>query len=116
MQERAAPRAIVRPRRVWIGVVAAMLAAALPMLAVSDFTVDDAWVPVRYARSLAAGEGYRASAGATPSDGVTPLGFAHLLVPFAKLGAAPAHGAARVLGVLAWLAAVGALGGVIARL
>jgi hypothetical protein len=109
-------RATSRSGGGWAPALVAVLAAALPMLAVSDFTVDDAWVPVRYARSLAAGEGYRASAGAPVTDGVTPLGFAHLLVPFAKLGAQQAHGAARVLGVVAWLGAAGALGATIARL
>jgi len=105
-----------RELRVWRAAVVAVLLAALPMLPLSDFTVDDAWVPVRYARSLAMGQGYRPSAGAQVTDGVTPLGFAHALVPFAKLGAMQAHAAARIGGALLWLVAAAALGACIARL
>lgn len=95
--------------------VGAAIAAAIPVLVLSGFTVDDALVPARYAASLAAGDGYRPSAHAPPSDGVTPLGFAHLLAPFASGGVLAAHHAARVLGAAAWIAAAAALGAAIAR-
>lgn len=116
MPKGVASRVPQRGSRGLLAAVAALLAAALPMVLLSDFTVDDAWIPVRYARSLAMGMGYRASAGAPVSDGVTPLGFAHLLVPFAKLGTFQAHAAARLGGALVWLVAAAALGACIARL
>ena len=43
------------------------------------FVVDDALITARYAHNLATGLGYRLSPGAAVSDGVTPLGLAHLL-------------------------------------
>lgn len=98
------------------GAALAVIAAAIPILVLRGFTVDDALIPARYAVSLARGDGYRASVGAAPSDGVTPLGFAHLLVPFAGGGVAAAYDAARAIGVAAWLAGAAALGRAIARI
>ena len=100
--------------RALIGASVAVVAAAIPVVVLSGFTVDDALVPARYAVSLAQGDGYRASVGAPPSDGVTPLGFAHLLVPFAGGGVLAAYDAARAIGVVAWLAGAAALGQAIA--
>lgn len=116
MGEPAVSTATARSKAPRLAVAVALAATVVPMLPVTDFTVDDAWVPVRYARSLALGAGYRPSAGAPVSDGVTPLGFAHLLWPIAATSAAAAHVAARIAGVLAVLAAMGALGATIARL
>ncbi len=50
---------------------------------VFGFTVDDALITARYAANLNAGEGYRFNSGGPASDGVTPLGYAHVLAPFA---------------------------------
>jgi hypothetical protein len=86
------------------------------MALLADFTVDDALIPARYALSLARGEGYRPSPGSPPSDGVTPLGFAHLLTPFATGGVQAAHRAARMLGALSGAVTGGALALAIAML
>jgi len=51
----------------------------------AGFTVDDALISVGYARSLAAGHGYRLCASCSVSDGVTPLPWAFLLAPFGHL-------------------------------
>jgi hypothetical protein len=47
------------------------------------FTVDDALIPVRYARHIAAGEGWRFNLGGPASDGVTPLPWPVILAPIA---------------------------------
>ncbi len=74
------------------------------------FTVDDAFIPARYAHHLARGVGYTFNAGQASSDGVTPLGYAHLLSPFAAEGALAAFVAARWIGAVLWLAAASLLG------
>jgi hypothetical protein len=66
------------------------------------FMVDDALISARYAAHLAAGEGYRFNAGGPITDGVTPLGWAHLLAPFAGDGVLAAYRAAKVIGVASW--------------
>jgi hypothetical protein len=92
------------------------IAAAVPALVYFwGFTVDDALIPARYATHLARGLGYRFNADGPSTDGVTPLGWPYLLVPFAKSGPLGALQAARVLGAVAWLGASGALGASIAR-
>ncbi len=78
------------------------LAALGPAIALRGFTVDDALITARYASNIAAGEGYRLSAGGPVTDGVTPLGFAYLLAPFAGGGPLAALSAAKWLGALAW--------------
>lgn len=95
--------------------LAAVAAAALPLAYLRGFTADDALIPARYAAHLASGLGYRFNAHGPVSDGVTPLGFAHLLAPFARSGPLAAFAAARLLGVVAWLSAAAALGVAIAR-
>lgn len=77
--------------------------------------MDDALIIARYAENLASGEGYRFNPGGEISDGVTPLGFAYLLAPFAKGGALSAWQAARALGALLWLSASAGLGIAIGR-
>ena len=88
----------------------ALLASAVPVVALWGFTVDDALIPARYAHNLARGLGYTFNAGRASSDGVTPLGFAQLLTPFARGGVFDAFSAARWIGVAAWLAAAALLG------
>jgi hypothetical protein len=86
------------------------LGALASVLFLAGFSVDDAWIPVRYARHVFAGEGYRFNVGGPSTDGVTPLPYAWLLVPLA--GGTP-EGVllrARVLGGLAWIVAAFFLG------
>lgn len=87
-----------------------MLVAGVPVASLWGFTVDDAFIPARYAHHLARGLGYTFNAGQASSDGVTPLGYAYLLSPFAREGSFGAFAAARWLGVVAWLAAASLLG------
>jgi hypothetical protein len=101
--------------RAWVGLVAGLLAAAVPAWFLRGFTVDDALIPARYAAHLAAGLGYRFNPHGPCTDGVTPLGWAHLLAPFAKAGPLSALAAARFLGVAAFLASSAALGLAVAR-
>ncbi|MGC4069308.1 MAG: hypothetical protein QM784_32590 [Polyangiaceae bacterium] len=74
------------------------------------FTVDDALITARMAHHLRAGVGYRFNPEGPLVDAVTPLGFAHVLAPFAKLGPWNAWQAARWLGALSWGAAATWLG------
>lgn len=88
------------------------------MLALRGFMVDDALVSARYAATLAAGGGYALNAGDAPTDGVTPLGWALLLAPFAR-GHNPvlaAFFAAKWLGALACLFGAAAFGAATASL
>ncbi|XXT24583.1 hypothetical protein WME94_23915 [Sorangium sp. So ce429] len=85
------------------------LSALLPALALSGFTVDDALITARYAHHLARGLGYRFNAAGPVTDGVTPLGWAFVLAPFASGGPLAALATAKALGVLAWTLAAGAL-------
>lgn len=91
------------------------IAALVPALALRGFTVDDALITARYAAHVAAGEGYRLSAGGPVTDGVTPLGFVYLLAPFAGSGTLAAFAAARVIGVAAWTLSAAVLGLAVAR-
>jgi hypothetical protein len=84
--------------------------AAPLLLYLWGFTVDDALIPARYAANLARGWGYRFNSHGPITDGVTPLGWAYLLAPFAHGGALAALRAARLMGAAAWLLASGALG------
>lgn len=86
------------------------LSASVSVIALWGFTVDDAWITARVAHHLAAGLGYRFNPGGAVVDAVTPLGFAHLLSPFAARGPHAALAAARLLGGLAWLGAAAWLG------
>ncbi len=108
---RANPRA-----RVALGAAAGAVAAAAPCAITWGFTVDDALIPARYAHHLATGLGYRFNPHGPVTDGVTPLGFAHFLSPFARGGALEALAAARWLGLIAWLVGAAALGWRIARI
>jgi hypothetical protein len=94
-------------------------AATLPMMiALRGFMVDDGLISARYAANLAAGAGYVFNAGATPTDGVTPLGWAHLLAPFAR-GERPvlmAFAVAKWIGAVAWMVGGAAIGWAIASM
>jgi hypothetical protein len=85
--------------------------AAIPLFVyLLGFTVDDALIPARYATNLARGLGYRFNPQGPSTDGVTPLGWAYLLAPFASRGPLAALRAARIMGGAAWLVAAGAVG------
>ena len=87
-----------------LGTAAVGVLAALPLvLYLWHFMVDDALISARYAANLAAGHGYRFNVGGPVTDGVTPLGWAHLLAPFAGGGVWAAFTAAKWIGVCAWL-------------
>jgi hypothetical protein len=84
---------------------------ALPLvLWLWDFMVDDALISARYAANIAAGHGYRFNARGPISDGVTPLGWAYLLAPFAGGGVLDAWRAAKWIGLVSWLVGAGAIG------
>jgi hypothetical protein len=90
-------------------VIAGVLIAAVPMLALAGFTVDDALIVARYAHNLASGAGYRFNPRGLVTDGVTPLGFAHLLAPFARDSVRQAFVAAQAIGAVAWLSSAAVL-------
>ncbi|MCC6216869.1 MAG: hypothetical protein IT376_18570 [Polyangiaceae bacterium] len=94
------------------GAVAAGLALALGW----GFTVDDAWISARVAWNLAEGRGYAFNPGGPRVDAVTPLGWAHVLAPFAARGPAAAVVAARWGGATATVLATAWLGREVARL
>jgi hypothetical protein len=100
-------------RLTWL--IAGLLAAALPALWMWGFTVDDALIPVRYARHLAAGAGWRFDEGGPSTDGVTPLPWPAMLAPLAGADALVVLARAKAVGLLAWCAAGGALGDAIGR-
>lgn len=60
------------------------LASCCNILLLWGFTVDDAWISARVAQHLHHGLGYRFNAQGAVVDAVTPLGWAHLLAPFAE--------------------------------
>lgn len=98
------------PRGQVIAVLVAAGAALAPMLLIWGFTVDDALISARVAWRIANGYGYRYNCSGPPVDAVTPLGWALLLVPWARTGPLAAWSAARWLGGACWLAAAGWLG------
>ncbi|MFO0591804.1 MAG: hypothetical protein U0441_29925 [Polyangiaceae bacterium] len=86
------------------------IAALVPALLFRGFMVDDALITARYAANLAAGHGYRLNANGPVTDGVTPLGFAYVLAPFAKGGALAAFAAAKWIGIGAWTIGAAVIG------
>lgn len=99
-------------------VPAAALAAAIALslgLLCWGFTVDDALITCRYAHHLATGRGYVMNPGGPSTDGVTPLGYAHLLSLFAATGALTALTAAKVLGLTVHTLGTAALAYAIAK-
>lgn len=87
------------------------VAAALPgALLFRGFTVDDALISARVASHLASGAGYRFNPSGPVVDAVTPLGYAHLLALFGEASPLGMLERARLLGLLAFLAAAAVLG------
>lgn len=103
-------------RRRWVAPLAFTVAALGVCLAIFEFTVDDAWITARYAHHLATGAGYVFNRGGPTTDGVTPLGHAHLLALFGADGTLAATRAAKWLGLIAHLVSVGVMGRVVERL
>jgi hypothetical protein len=88
-----------------------VLCAVVPALAMWGFTVDDALIPVRYARHLVSGAGYRFNAAGASTDGVTPLPWVFVVAAVAAKGDALATLARlKVLGIMLWGIAGGVLG------
>lgn len=103
------------PTNAWAG---ALLGAALAVPALAwfwGFTVDDALISARIAHHVATGVGYRFNVGGPAVDAVTPLGYAVLLAPFARVSPEAALGAAKLLGAAGWLAAAALLGARVTR-
>lgn len=99
---------------VWLGAVGAAC-ALVSAIAMWGFTVDDALIAVRYAHDVAIGAGYRFHPASPPTDGVTPLPWTFLLVPFASGDALSTLTAAKVIGTAAWTIAAAFLGVHLAR-
>ncbi len=89
--------------------------AAIPALWLFSFTVDDALISIRYARHLALGAGYRFNAAGPSTDGVTPLLWPVVLLPLAHAAPLVVLARAKVLGLVAWLAAAGGWGAAVGR-
>jgi hypothetical protein len=89
-------------KRALLVALAGAAVALVPAVALRGFTVDDALIPARYAFHLATGAGYRFDADGPVTDGVTALGWAPLLAPFARGGPLAALRAAKLLGLVAW--------------
>jgi len=103
------------PTALWASLAGIAVAAPVAIY-LWRFMVDDALISARYAAHLASGEGYRFNPGGPSTDGVTPLGWAYVLAPFAGDGAWAAYRAAKLIGLAGWLVAAAALGRAIARL
>jgi hypothetical protein len=79
------------------------------------FTVDDALITARVAAHHAQGLGPRFNPLGPVTDAVTPLGYARLLALFGQRDVVGTFACAKWLGLVAWLASAGLLGGLIAR-
>jgi hypothetical protein len=103
--------------RKWIAAALGTAAVAVaPMIYLWGFTVDDALISTRVAHHVATGAGYRFNSQGPVVDAVTPLGWAHVLAPFAVDGPMSGLRAAKFIGAGAWLVAAGWLGRSIALL
>lgn len=81
-------------------------AALVPSIAMWGFTVDDAFISLRYAQHLSAGLGWKLNATGPATDGVTPLPWVPLLALFADGSLIRA----KVFGVVAWVIGAAYLG------
>jgi len=90
-------------------------AALFPALWMRGFTVDDALISVRYARHLTEGLGWRFNIDGASTDGVTPLPWPIVLVPWAGADAGAVLGRAQWLGAAIWVATGAALGRAVGR-
>jgi hypothetical protein len=96
-------------RRAWYGLLGAAAGLA-PSIAMWGFTVDDALIPIRFARHLVTGAGYRWNVGGPVTDGVTPLPWPFLI---ALLGDRDPLGAltfVKAFGVALWTITAALLG------
>jgi hypothetical protein len=89
---------------------AGALVALFSALKMWDFTVDDALIGVRYARHVAGGHGWRFDVHAPPTDGVTPLPWPLVLLPFAHGPPLAVLARAKAIGLVAWVIAGAVLG------
>ena len=96
-------------------VFGALLLAAAPLAALRGYTVDDALIIARVAHHIAIGAGYRYNLDGPVVDAVTPLGWAHVIAPFAQDSVLQAFRAAKWLGAVAYLGAVAVLARAVAR-
>jgi hypothetical protein len=103
----AAPRS--SPHATFFG-VALVLACAAFAVWMWGFTIDDAFISIRYARHVASGVGYRFNADGPATDGVTPLAWPFVLAPFARAEALDVLFRAKCINLIAWLAAAFFLG------
>jgi hypothetical protein len=102
------------PRRLlaapaWANALLACLFALLLLTLCWGFVIDDALISVRYACNLAQGLGYRFNADSMPSDGVTPMPWPIVLLPFSQSGTAVSFLSARLLGGVATVAGAAVL-------
>jgi hypothetical protein len=74
------------------------------------FTIDDAFISIRYARHVASGVGYRFNADGPATDGVTPLVWPFVLAPFARASALAVLFRAKCINLAAWLVSAFFLG------
>ena len=102
-------RALVAGAPVTLAACALALGAAACVVA-WPFAIDDAFIGIRYARHLVAGDGYVWNVGGPSTDGVTPLPWAFLLAPVARAAPVVVLLRAKALGALVFsaTAAVGA--------
>jgi hypothetical protein len=97
-----------RSNALWTG--AGVLVAIAPALWMWGFTVDDALIPIRYSRHIAAGLGWYFNASGPSTDGVTPLPWPVVLAPLAHTDALKVLLWAKGLGLAAWALTGGVLG------
>lgn len=74
------------------------------------FTIDDAFISIRYARHLASGAGYRFNIDGPSTDGVTPLPWPFVLAPLAHASALEVLFRAKCINLISWLVAAFFLG------
>lgn len=105
-------RMAVERKRRWDLLVGAAtaLAFSIPLYRMKGFTVDDAWIPARYAAHLAGGLGYVFNAGGPSTDGVTPLLWAPMLAIVSGADVQKAWAAARVIGAAGVMISILAVG------
>ncbi len=79
------------------------------------FAIDDAFIGIRYARHLVAGDGYVWNVGGPSTDGVTPLPWAFLLAPVARAAPVVVLLRAKALGALVFSATAAVWGLAVGR-
>jgi hypothetical protein len=99
----------------WLWPAVGAIAVIGPALWMWGFTVDDALIAVRYARHLAYGVGWRFNAQGSSTDGVTPLPWPLVLLPWARAPALVVLWRASAFGLVVWAMAGTALGAAIGR-